>query len=314
MAIVRSRRNISIFSMALLDVVCCGFGAMVLLVLLSKNDVEGGTVAQDMESQLLELIAARKQVEQLQQSQLELQQQVNQLQSDVARAQEALPDPEALEQKQLHLVDALSRLEDLQARKQQRLEQERLAQVVNVGGIPAESDYVVFVLDTSGSMQAIWQRVLQEIEHILDIHPQVKGFQVLSDNGAYLLPKYAKRWIPDSPRHRRSMFQQAQNWTSFSNSSPAEGLAKALQVYAKNNRRLSIYVFGDDYTGASFEQVLEQVARQNRAFGTLKKPIARIHGVGFLTSLQSASSFATLMREIARQNDGAFIGIGTQEP
>ena len=42
---------------------------------------------------------------------------------------------------------------------------------------------IMLAIDTSGSMQQIWDRVMNEISNILDIHPKVEGFQILNDNG-----------------------------------------------------------------------------------------------------------------------------------
>ena len=118
-----------------------------------------------------------------------------------------------------------------------------------VGGIPVDSDYVVFIVDTSGSMQQIWGRVTRELENVMTIHPKITGFQILNDNGAHLISGYAGRWIPDTPRRRQNVIRLFRTWNSTSNSSPVEGLHVALQRYARPNIKLSIYIFGDDYTG-----------------------------------------------------------------
>ncbi len=54
-----------------------------------------------------------------------------------------------------------------------------------VGGIPVDSDYVIFIVDTSGSMQNIWSRVTSEMKSVLAIHPKVKGFQIMNDMGTH---------------------------------------------------------------------------------------------------------------------------------
>ena len=56
-----------------------------------------------------------------------------------------------------------------------------------VGGIPVDSDYVIFIIDTSGSMKQIWGRVSSEIINVLNIHPKVKGFQIINDLGKSLI-------------------------------------------------------------------------------------------------------------------------------
>ena len=179
--------------------------------------------------------------------------------------------------------------------------------IVEVAGIPVDSDYVVFIVDTSGSMKEIWQRVTKELENILRIHPKIKGFQILNDNGAHILSGYKGRWIPDVPKRRESVLNLFKNWNSASNSSPVEGLEIALRRYANPNTKLSIYIIGDEYSGSSFDSVINVVANlnYNRASG---KSLARIHAIGFI-SKYSTGRFATLMREVTRRNNGTFIAM-----
>ena len=52
-------------------------------------------------------------------------------------------------------------------------------------------------------MKAIWEKVTKELVNILNIHPKVKGFQILNDNGQHLLGAYENKWIPDTPSKRK---------------------------------------------------------------------------------------------------------------
>jgi len=176
-----------------------------------------------------------------------------------------------------------------------------------VGGIPVDSEFVVFVVDTSGSMQSIWERVTREVENIIRIHPQIKGFQVLNDNGSHLIGGYSGRWIPDTKGARDRAIRLFRSWKSASNSSPVEGLEVALKRYVKPNEKVSIYIFGDDYTGSSYDPVIATLSRlnKNRITG---EPKARVHAIGFI-SLQTEGRFETLMREVTRQNNGTFIAL-----
>jgi hypothetical protein len=66
-----------------------------------------------------------------------------------------------------------------------------------IGGIPVDSEYIIFIIDTSGSMFSYaWERMLQEMEATLNIYPEVKGIQVLNDMGNYLFSRYRGEWIP----------------------------------------------------------------------------------------------------------------------
>lgn len=181
--------------------------------------------------------------------------------------------------------------------------------VDEVGGIPVDSEYVIFIIDTSGSMHRIWSRLLSEMDRILDIHPKVKGFQVMNDMGSYLLSADKGRWIKDSPRVRKSVLAAMKSWPSRSrsNSSPVEGLEVALKTYAKPGASLAIYILGDEYNSGSYDPVLASLRRLNTNRKTGKK-IARVHGIGFVSGVSTAR-FSTLMREVAKQNRGTFLAL-----
>ena len=176
-----------------------------------------------------------------------------------------------------------------------------------VGGIPVDSEYVIFIMDTSGSMKSIWDEVIDVMDRVLDIHPKVSGFQVLNDNGAYLIGGYRRKWIRDTPALRRSILNALRNWGAMSNSSPVEGLETALRAYARQDRKIAIYIFGDDFSGSSYDRVLETLRELNidRATGRTR---VRVHAVGFVSS-RIHDRYATLMREVTRNHDGAFLAL-----
>lgn len=176
-----------------------------------------------------------------------------------------------------------------------------------VGGVPVDSDYVLFIVDTSGSMQSIWGRVSQEILNVLSIHPEVKGFQILNDQGTSLIAGYSGRWIPDTPKRRQSVMNVFGDWADASNSSPVEGIEIALKRYAKPGQSTAIYVFGDDYTGASYDPIIARITKMNKRQKNGQR-LAKIHGVGFL-SQYTTGHFAILMRELTKQNGGTFLAL-----
>jgi len=182
-----------------------------------------------------------------------------------------------------------------------------------VGGISVDSEYIIFIIDTSGSMQsAAWGQVVQKVSETLSIYPQIKGIQVMNDMGDYMFPVCRRRWIDDTPALRNSIITTLQNWAPFSNSSPVEGIREAIATYYDPDKRISIYVFGDDYTGNSIEQVVGAVDQVNRADETGRRRV-RIHAIGFPVYLDQPNAriyrFAALMRELAYRNDGTFVGL-----
>src|SRR3546814_20263197 len=70
-----------------------------------------------------------------------------------------------------------------------------------IGGIPVDSEYIIFVIDTSGSMkQGAWSLVVRKMEEILSSYPKVLGVKIMNDQGYYMFSAYAGQWIPDTPQ------------------------------------------------------------------------------------------------------------------
>ena len=313
----RKSRDFEIFSLSFLDIISCGFGAVVLLVLISPFSE---SVLPDFTSQtrnaLDQVLQAEARIEglerALEQETRELEQIREQLTREQSKAAQAKNTLRAADAEAERVSENLAGLElvERSLRDSQRASiRPDTAQTRDeeVGGIPVDSDYVVFIIDTSGSMQSIWPRVTREVENIINIHPRIKGFQILNDNGTHLVGGYAGRWIPDPAARRSSVISLFRNWKSASISSQVEGLEVALKRYVNPNQKVSIYIFGDDYTGSSYDSVIGTLkqANANRITG---KPLARVHAIGFL-SPTSNGRFETLMREVTRQNNGTFIAL-----
>ncbi len=321
------RRGIEEFSVSFLDVICCGFGAIILLLMVTKT-LEPA-VLEDSNLDLSEQIAAREQavfeikgqVEKLRQQisddskdlqrsltqEADVQQQLSEVlgryTSMTEASQNISSENQQLASARQSLTDEMEQLLGLDFRRSSEL----------VGGISVDSEYIIFVIDTSGSMQsAAWGQAVQKVSETLAIYPQIKGIQVMNDMGDYMFPIYRRRWIDDTPALRNSIIATLQDWAPFSNSSPVEGIREAIASYYDPDKRISIYVFGDDYTGDSIEQVVEAVDQVNRADATGRRRV-RIHAIGFPVYLDQPNAriyrFAALMRELAYRNDGTFVGL-----
>jgi len=311
-------RNFEILNLSFLDVITCGFGAVVLLVLISKPLESPIENDEEVTKSLLELVLSTEakndalfeklsSAETSRKAELLVLTELKELYADAEQKTSVLrQDAEQIQNDVAGLEAVQSSLERLKqanlSRKTVEVRDEK-----EVGGIPVDSDYVVFIVDTSGSMQEIWDRVINEIENIINIHPKIKGFQILNDNGAHILSAYQGRWIPDTAQRRKGVIELLQTWTSASNSSPVEGLEVALKRYVNPNIDVSIYIFGDDYTGSSFDPVINALSQLNTNRITGGR-LARVHGVGFISNY-SNGRYATLMREVARGNEGTFIGL-----
>ncbi len=100
--------------------------------------------------------------------------------------------------------------------------------------------------------------------NILNIYPQVKGIQVMNDMGDYMFSSFNKKWIPDTPARRKAILNRLATWAPFSNSSPVEGIQKAIRQFYTSKNKISLYVFGDDFTGGSIGQVLKATDKINK--------------------------------------------------
>jgi hypothetical protein len=186
-----------------------------------------------------------------------------------------------------------------------------------VGGVPVDSEYIIFIIDTSGSMQkGAWPLVLKKVTQVLDIYPKVKGIQVMNDMGDYMFSQYRARWIPDTPARRKAIVERLAGWTPFSNSSPVEGIEAAIRRYYASDKRISLYVFGDDFARGSIQQVVDTVGQLNRADASGKRRV-RIHTIGFPVQFAQGGipvnsvRFAALMRKLAEENNGSFVGLNS---
>ena len=330
-----ARRAPAEFSLSFLDVICCGFGAVILLLMITKT-VQPQVIEQamvDAESAVAELteqlFEIRGETTILNRDLNVKREQISEYEEKIAILQGALArtrsEYDALNTSQN--ANAIIR-EQLAIARQQLSEEElrllgRNAEKKNqlIGGIPVDSEYIIFIIDTSGSMFSYaWERMLQEMEATLDIYPEVKGIQVLNDMGNYLFSRYRGEWIPDTPARRSLILQNLRNWNVFSNSSPVEGITNAVRTFYDPGKKISIYVFGDEFTGASIQEVVQTVDRLNAEAASGERRV-RIHAVGFPvqfirpTELQATGvRFATLMRELTQRNGGSFVGLNDFRP
>jgi hypothetical protein len=324
------RRATESFSLSFLDCICCGFGAIILLLVLTKI---GEPIALEQAREDLDALVAR-----LQEELFEIRGETTVLERDLVGREEQLSEEQ---ENVARLKGDFSRVRgEFKASKQhsevsqaiegrllaaqQELSEEMQRLLVDyrkpkedaiVGGIPVDSEYIIFVVDTSGSMQGVWNRVVRKVSQTLDSYPKVKGIQVMNDMGEYMFKHYAGKWIPDTPSRREAVLTRLETWSPFSNSSPVEGITEAIRTFASPNKKISIYLFGDDFSGGrSIDDVLAEVDRLNIRDDAGNR-LVRIHAVGFPVNVgsvlgaTSGARFANLMRIICAENGGTFVGL-----
>jgi hypothetical protein len=324
------RRDTEVFSLSFLDVICCGFGAIILLLVLSEfgQPIVIERSRQDLEAQIKklqeELFVIRGESEVLER---ELRGRVDVLARERRNLAKVAGDVSSIRgqfdaSRQNAAVsnilenELLSAFQELEAGNKRLVQASRARQRIMtqaVGGIPVDSDYVIFLIDTSGSMQGgHWETAIEVMREILDIYPRLKGVQIVDDNGRELFTGTRGRWMTDSPALRTDIVQRMRSWRAFSDSNPADGIEQAIKTYWSADKRISIYVLGDEFTGESIQQALDAVDRINRPDSSGRRRV-RIHAVGFpeapgMTPFTNIR-FSALMRAMCERNDGTFVGL-----
>jgi len=334
--VTRERRSADPFSLSFLDCICCGFGAIILLLTLTRmsepkaieqarQELEGRIARLQEELYEIrgetviyrrELVGVREQLSTEREALARLQGDLSKLQGQFRASKELSQVQDVLQGRFLAAQQKLS--EEMKRLQAQQAARRAPPPESLVGGIPVDSEYVIFVIDTSGSMQRwAWPLLLRKMAQVLDAYPKVKGMQVMNDEGVYMFSRYAGKWIPDTPARRQAVIERLATWNVFSNSSPVEGIEAAIRQLARGDLKVGIYVFGDEFTGKSIDAVLGAVDRMNAADARGNRRV-RIHAIGFPTLFSQGEypegtsiRFATLMRLLCERHGGAFVGLNS---
>lgn len=307
-------------SLSFLDIIACAFGAIVLLVLI----LPVGEPAQE-EPESVDFGATGRLFVAIDVVSAEIQALATEVQTNEellwSVESESVSIEDATKQASQAVQQTLAQLNSVRAQQtalastaailsQPAPQTPEVQEVASeLSGIPVDSEYLVFVVDTSGSMQAIWDRVIQEVERFWLLYPDIKGFQIMNDNGHYLSRIGKGRWIPDNKRARSIALQKMKSWFSFSNSSPAEGIVQAIEDLYRDDIKMAIVVVGDEYSGNNFQPLLDKIDRSARA-QSVQTDSLRIHALGFWNTVgYSGNNFGMLMRALTGQYEGAFVAI-----
>ncbi len=323
----RRREAADNLNLSFLDAISCGFGAVILLLVITML-FEPASIQATREEALAVIASIEKQLAEIQAqtavlaSQLsgprgDEQQTIAKLQAELTRIRGQFrptkaPIPDTAEEGELKAA-------------RQRLTEEMRSLLANyrpppkdttVGGIPVDSEYIIFVIDTSGSMfQGPWQLVLRKISETLSVYPKLRGIQVMNDEGKYMFSSYARKWMPDTPGVRKNIISRLASWNPYSDSSPVEGIVEAINSYYEPGRKISIYFYGDDFPQGQVEAVARYIDKINHT-GKDGERLVRIHAVGFPTQFaggadRNGTRFANLMRVLCERNGGTFVALTT---
>ena len=318
------------FSVSFLDVICCGFGAVILLLMITKtaeSQILDSLVA-NLQNEITELKQvfiklesknerAQLKIDSLSKVKLDLTQAKNILLEKLKRLNWQAPklnDTKALEDhKKLR-----QRLEELSVLEEDLLKNVADSKNELVIGIHADRPYIVFVVDLSGSMNPRKEdgSLSRVIASILDAHPQTKGMQVFDSDGNQLIFEKAG-WIRDTVVNRDKIKQRLEGFPSDA-SNPTKGLIRAVDLIDKTNSPGSIFLIGDDFrAGISNCQnptsLVRGITKRNRT-GVDGIKITKINAIGMRTyggpeGRLMSECFARLARPLTGLNDGAFVGL-----
>lgn len=332
---MKKRRETDTFSMSFLDSICCGFGSIILLLVVTKvgepsaieqsrENLEG--VITRYEQELNDILGDTEIVRREQASTVANfgtdEEQIAQLQRELVRIRSELLSDVDNSELTNELAGQLARAKQSLTEEMRRLLADYRPPIddYKVGGIPVDSEYLIFLIDTSGSMkQYMWDRVQQQLQDTLAVYPTVKGIQVLNDEGEYMFKSYRDEWIPDTPARRQAILDALRNWNAFSNSNPREGILKAIETFYDPDKKVSLHVYSDDFASGtgSINAVVREVDRLNHSGADGQRRV-RIHAVAFPVyyevtggELLSSADYATLMRVLCQRNGGTFVALSS---
>jgi len=194
-------------------------------------------------------------------------------------------------------------------------------------GLPVGSNFLAFVVDTSGSMRdpnfgGLWPVVIRTVETVLDAYPNVQGIQLIDGDGRFILGRRGSGtagWLPDTPQTREAIKRTLRRYDQDTVSNPVPGIYNAMRfLYDKENAgmRMGIFVFGDEFNSPqSADEVIRRLDELNPANDQGARAVT-INAVGFPTTIRYQFSmgntglrFANLMRTVTYLHGGAFIAL-----
>ena len=333
------RRQVQVFSLSFLDCICCGFGAIILIFVLSIDSREKEKLEALLEVQraLAEKAAALTKIDA---AKIEVERNNTRITRLVTDARlrndslQALIDEleKGLQREKNGQEALLVDIDDLKkeiAARQKKPEHDLVLKDVKPApvGLPIGNNYLAFIVDTSGSMRdpnhgGLWPIVIRTIQTTLDQYPSIDGIQLLDGDGRFLLPRRGTGtagWAPDTPETRAAISRILRRYEQDTVSNPVPGIYNAMRnLYDRENEkmRMGIFVFGDEFNSSdSADVVIRRLEELNPADENGNRKVT-INAVGFPTTIRYQFSmgntglrFANLMRTVTYLHGGAFIAL-----
>ena len=308
----KQRKISELFSMSFLDIMACGFGALVLILLISEfqesevKQVENNAdIFLEAQEEKAKKIIKIESLDKLMSSNIE----------DLISTRQRL-DVLKMELEKKSLISA--KLNDLASDTDFQISKQRLKSLSapmeqkEASGIKLDSRYLVFIIDTSGSMEP-WVKIVQEIDNLIQTFPDLEGYMVMNDNGSIF--HGGDPWLNPTKINRSASIGilRANRAKYGSLSNPIVGLKKVIRVWGDKYKDLGVFIMGDDILDQTsrIETISQEVLKLNTDLSGKTK--VRVNAVGFLTSRANISqqqgnkNYLMLMRELTEQSGGAMV-------
>jgi hypothetical protein len=333
------RRQVQVFSLSFLDCICCGFGAIILIFVLSIDSREKEKLQALIEVQraLAEKAAALTRIEAAKIEKERNNTRVTRLVTDARlrndELQALIDDLEKGLQREKRGQEALlvdiDELKKEIAARQKKPDYDMVLRDVKPApvGLPIGNNYIAFVIDTSGSMRdpnsgGLWPIAIRTIESVLDSYPSIDGIQLLDADGRFVLGRRGTGsggWLPDTPDTRAQIKRVLRRYEQDTVSNPVPGVYNAMRfLYDKENpkMKMGIFVFGDEFNSSdTADTVIRRLDELNPADEDGNRHVT-INAVGFPTTIRYQFSmgntglrFANLMRTVCYLHGGCFIAL-----
>ena len=308
----KQRKISELFSMSFLDIMACGFGALVLILLISEfqesevKQVENNAdIFLEAQEEKAKKIIKVESLDKLMSSNIE----------DLISTRQRL-DVLKIELEKKSFISA--KLNDLASDTDFQISKQRLKSLSapmeqkEASGIKLDSRYLVFIIDTSGSMEP-WVKIVQEIDNLIQTFPDLEGYMVMNDNGSIF--HGGDPWLNPTKINRSASIGilRANRAKYGSLSNPIVGLKKVIRVWGDKYKDLGVFIMGDDILDQTsrIETISQEVLKLNTDLSGKTK--VRVNAVGFLTSRgnisqqQGNKNYLMLMRELTEQSGGAMV-------
>ena len=314
---MKEKKTTEVFSMSFLDIMACGFGALVLILLISEfNEIEIIENKYTADLFLTKQDEVVTKTNQLNDVDRELTSKIKNLIS----IQDELDKVKSNLNNRANVVQSLTELSQLKQSQiivKNKDQKEPIEQVV-ASGIRIDSRYLIFIIDNSGSMVegAPWSRVVKEIETIIMTFPSLEGFMIMNDTGKTIVG--GGNWVKPTKANRIDAVNKLKRVNAMTNSNPIPAIEKSINIYGRKYDDVGIFIIGDDIRESkNVDSRLLEINRINTKSDGSK--YVRINALGFLTSRRlnvqgyafedDNNKYLTLMRELTEQNGGTLVVI-----